>query len=403
MSSAPRQAQGTTAAWADDEVMASDGAPPSLVHLVAARTATGATAVQVARLAIRQAERGAAVAVLARPALLEALGADRRVQRCGAALRTPLDPLTILRVRRTLQRLRPAVVHAHSAAAAVAVRLGLAGKAVVPLIVTHRLMMAPGLFTAPVLRSRALHANLTSCKAVARLLATTRLPPARVRVCPDGADLSWLAAANTRARKARASLAFGSASPLVVHAGVRSWRGGGEMLRAWPRVVRHLPGARLLLTSCSFPGDRHEVLDLASEMGVADSVEVTGQGFEAPEWLAAADVVADASWAGAGVSAAVRDAMALGKPVVAVARDGNLELVHAGVTGLLVPPRDPSTLAAAVIRLATDQTLARRLAAAASSQVQREWSLDHQLAELDTLYREAVLHHLGLGFMPAGR
>lgn len=176
------------------------------------------------------------------------------------------------------------------------------------------------------------------------------------------------------------------------------------MLKAWPTVLRRLPGARLLLAACAGPGDRDEVLDLAAEMGLGGTVAVTDEGFDTPALLAAADLVADASWAGAGVSLAVRDAMALGRPVVAVARDGNLELVQAGLSGLLVPPRDAPTLAAALIRLATDRPLATRLTAAARTAVQHQWSLETQLTELDLLYRQLAVAALPtLRLRSAGR
>ena len=360
-----------------------------VVHVVAASAAGSAAAVQVTRLATRQAQRGISVAVIGRPNVLRALAPGRGVLRAASPFRSALDPMTVFRVRRLFDLWSPAVVHAHGVAALLAARLALAGKPPVPLIFTRRLAFPINPVAAGLLRSRAVTAILASCRAVAGIVAASaRLPPELVRVCMDGADVPWLEGAAAQAQRCRQRLGLVGASPLVVHLGVRSWRGGGEMLKAWPGVLRRLPDARLLLAGCSIPSDRDEVLDLAGEMGIAGSVTVTSAGLEAPELLAAADVVADASWAGGGVSAAIRDAMALGKPVVAVARDGNLELVQAGITGLLVPPRDAPTLAAAVIRLATDEALAVRLASAAQAAIRRHWSLAAQLAGLEELHRE---------------
>ncbi len=360
-----------------------------LVHVIAARTGGGAAAVQVARLAMRQAQEGICVGVVARPAVVHALGRGCGVLRSASPFRAPLDPMTLLRLRRTFELWAPAVVHAHGVAALLAARVALAGKTAVPLLFTRRLAFPINAAVARLLRSRAVTSVLASCRAVARILAeSARLPAAGVRVCLDGADVARLEAAAAQAACCRETLGLTGASPLVVHVGVRSWRGGGEILRAWPLVVRRLPSARLVLAGCWAASDREEVTDLAAEMGVRDTVTVTEMGLEAPELLAAADLVADASWAGAGVSAAIRDAMALGRPVVAVARDGNLELVQAGITGLLVPPRDAPTLAAALIRLATDAALAVRLASAAREVIRRDWSLAGQLAELEELHQE---------------
>lgn len=364
----------------------------SLVHVVTTRRAASAAAAQVARLAVRQAEEGIKVGVIAHPAVVETLGSNTTVSTVAASFRSSLDPFALLTVRRAFRQWRPTVVHAHGVLAAAAVRLAAVGKVQVPLVVSRALTFPLHPLSSVLLRSPAVAAILAPCTTVASsILASIRLPASRVRVCRDGSDLPWLEAATARAESLREQLGVASARPLVVHLGVRSWRGGGEMLKAWPAVLRRLPEARLLLAACADKGDQEEVLDLAEEMGLGATVLVSEKGFDTPELLAAADLVADASWAGAGVSMAVRDAMALGRPVVAVARDGNLELVQAGINGLLVPPRDPPTMAAAVIRLATDQPLAGRLSTAGRKAIQQGWLLKAQLAELEEVYRQLPL------------
>jgi glycogen(starch) synthase len=66
-----------------------------------------------------------------------------------------------------------------------------------------------------------------------------------------------------------------------------------------------------------------------------------------------------------GFGVACLEAMAFGKPVVASAVGGLLDLVVHEETGLLVPPRDPSALRAAMTRLLADAELRRRLGSAA--------------------------------------
>jgi glycosyltransferase involved in cell wall biosynthesis len=61
---------------------------------------------------------------------------------------------------------------------------------------------------------------------------------------------------------------------------------------------------------------------------------------------------------------AIMEAMAAEVPVVATAAGGVPELIEGGVDGLLVPPREPHALAAAIERVARDPVLARRLALA---------------------------------------
>jgi teichuronic acid biosynthesis glycosyltransferase TuaC len=68
-----------------------------------------------------------------------------------------------------------------------------------------------------------------------------------------------------------------------------------------------------------------------------------------PTWMAAADVIALASWA-EGTPNAVLEALASGRRVVATAVGGVPDLITSPVLGTLVPPRDPAALADALGR-----------------------------------------------------
>jgi glycosyltransferase involved in cell wall biosynthesis len=68
------------------------------------------------------------------------------------------------------------------------------------------------------------------------------------------------------------------------------------------------------------------------------------------------------------------EAMAYGRPVVASAVGGLLDLVVDGETGLLVPPGDVSALRAALERLLADRELRHRLGAAARERVRKNFA-----------------------------
>ncbi len=84
-----------------------------------------------------------------------------------------------------------------------------------------------------------------------------------------------------------------------------------------------------------------------------------------------------------GYGMVAREAMAHGRPVVASAVGGLLDAVEDGVTGLLVPPGDPTALRVALDRLLADPALAARLGASgrarALAQAERT-CLQHGLA-----------------------
>jgi glycosyltransferase involved in cell wall biosynthesis len=73
-----------------------------------------------------------------------------------------------------------------------------------------------------------------------------------------------------------------------------------------------------------------------------------------------------------GIPTVFMEAMATGRPVVSTAISGIPELVRDGETGLCVPPDEPAALAAAVVRLAHDESLRLRLGQKARALVERQ-------------------------------
>jgi glycosyltransferase involved in cell wall biosynthesis len=91
-----------------------------------------------------------------------------------------------------------------------------------------------------------------------------------------------------------------------------------------------------------------------------------------------------------GLSQALLEAMALGKPVAASGATGNLEVVTDGVDGLLVPPLNPAAWAGAITRLATDRAEARRLGDAARKTARERFSLARTVDRTAQLYQELI-------------
>src|SRR6185503_17758796 len=65
-----------------------------------------------------------------------------------------------------------------------------------------------------------------------------------------------------------------------------------------------------------------------------------------------------------GLGTSLLDAMACGKPIVATTAGGMPEVVADGRTGILVPPRDHTAMAAAIVRLLRDRSLRQEMGAA---------------------------------------
>jgi len=91
-----------------------------------------------------------------------------------------------------------------------------------------------------------------------------------------------------------------------------------------------------------------------------------------------------------GYGVVAREAMAYGRPVVATSVGGLAEAVEDGVTGILVPPRDPVALRAAIERLLGDPVLRGRQGQAARDMALHEFSWDEATKTTIVAYRAAL-------------
>ena len=82
--------------------------------------------------------------------------------------------------------------------------------------------------------------------------------------------------------------------------------------------------------------------------------------------------------------------MAYGRPVIATAVGGLLDAVEDGVTGLLVPPRDPAALRAAIATLLSDAELRQRLGTAAREAAWDRFSWQVSTERTLAAYRDAL-------------
>lgn len=122
--------------------------------------------------------------------------------------------------------------------------------------------------------------------------------------------------------------------------------------------------------------------------GIPEAVGFVPPHALGPYYERASVVVCPSRREGYGVVA--REAMAHGRPVVASAVGGLTEAVEDGVTGILVPPKDPTALRAAIERLLADPGLRRRRGEAGRDMAREEFSWDVATSTTIGAYRVAL-------------
>jgi glycosyltransferase involved in cell wall biosynthesis len=208
-------------------------------------------------------------------------------------------------------------------------------------------------------------------------------------VMRNGVDVARFASPETR-EAARARLGLDPNRAVVGTIGRLEPRKGYEVLLAAMQVIAARTNGTCPQVLLVGDGPLREALERRTdEVGLGHVVRFTGNLSDVRPALAAMDVFVLPSHE-EGMSNALLEAMASGRPVVATAVGGTGELVADGRTGLLVPPAAPAELAAAVLCLLHDRPRAAQLAAAAQAFVGREFGARTRVAELERLYEAAV-------------
>jgi glycosyltransferase involved in cell wall biosynthesis len=170
--------------------------------------------------------------------------------------------------------------------------------------------------------------------------------------------------------------------PALVVARLSPEKDIATLLRAAAIIVRVQPRFKLAVAGdgpCML-----ELSSLAAELHLTKHVEFLGMVHDVPALLERASLFVLASIS-EGVSLTLLEAMARGLPVVATRVGGTPEVVTRE-TGVLVPPRAPEALAAAMLRLVENPVRAERLGAAGRKRVEQCFDIRRMVADYERLY-----------------
>jgi glycosyltransferase involved in cell wall biosynthesis len=109
------------------------------------------------------------------------------------------------------------------------------------------------------------------------------------------------------------------------------------------------------------------------------------------ERIAALDLVVHASTISEPFGQVIIEGMAAGKAVIATRGGGVSEIVEDGVSGLLVPMKDPTALAQAMLLLLRDPVRRAQLGAAARQRVGDKFRIEYTAEKVLRLYQELAL------------
>jgi SAM-dependent methyltransferase len=222
-------------------------------------------------------------------------------------------------------------------------------------------------------------------------------PHRRVELLHLGAEVDDIARRGGTGLELRRNLGLGNHPTIGIVGRLQPWKGQDIFLRAAALLAGHCPEARFFVVGGA--GLREEGYLVELERLVHDLPELQGRvkfvGHQTDiyPWYEALDVVVHAS-RGEPFGLVLVEAMALGRPLVAAAEGGPLEIVEDGQSGLLVPTGDVDRLAEAILGIVRDSRLAAHLSQGARRRA-ATFSADHMARRWAEVLRSAAVCQRG--------
>ena len=237
---------------------------------------------------------------------------------------------------------------------------------------------------------RTAHRVITPSSAYKTMLAGIGVEPKKIRVVPYGIDLSRFHSKDGESFRKRYGC---EGSNVILTVGRLNYQKGFQyLLKAMPMVIKHFQNAKLVIV-----GDGEQITylrDLTQSLGLCNSTIFTGAipPMEIPEAYAAADVfVLPSLFESFGI--ALIEAQAAGKPVVSTRVGGAPEALQEDKTGFLVDPKDSEQLGKAIIRVLSNEKLAREMGENGKKFVGARFDMRYIVDKVTAMYEELITNN----------
>ena len=213
-----------------------------------------------------------------------------------------------------------------------------------------------------------------------------KVPFDRIRLVPRGVDL-------TKYPFIQRATQRGVVNTIGMIGRITPLKGHSYFLKSIAIILRAMPHIKVLIVGDA-PKGKEKYVDelklLSRRLGIANAVEFVGSSENITEVFKRLDALVLSSIVPEGFGRVIIEAQASGVPVVATRVGGVVDIVEDGVNGLLVYPKDPTSLADGIIRILKDRRLAQKLTQQARKDVEKKFTLEKMCQDTFKIYEEAL-------------
>ena len=177
------------------------------------------------------------------------------------------------------------------------------------------------------------------------------------------------------------------------------WKGHDYFLQAMAEVVQLQPNTKALIVGEPVPNHLSQAYyqrlqQLVTDLQLLDHVIFTGFRTDIPRIMATSDIVVHSSSEPEPFGRVIVEAMAAGRPVIATAAGGPLDIIEDQVTGLLVPPKNAALMAKAIQQLLQNREQARMIGQRAQQVAKERFSVKHHVTAVQRIYQKILAPYL---------